>query len=64
MSTQNCREAMSLLAESIEALRRQCELLPESHPAPGGTLDSAEEVVATTQQMSEHMMKCPICRSQ
>lgn len=65
MSIRSCPEGTLLLANLAEAMRRQCELA--AHPAsPHETaleMDSAEAVQAANHHATDHMMQCPICRT-
>jgi hypothetical protein len=55
-----------LLDNVAEALRRQCELPAESVRADQVTLEHniAEAVSAATRRATDHLMQCPICRTQ
>lgn len=65
MSIRSCPEGTLLLANLAEAMRRQCELA--AHPASPHEIalemDTAEAVQAANRHATDHMMQCPICRT-
>jgi hypothetical protein len=65
MSVQSCPEGMLLIANLGEAMRRQCEL--PAHPTSADEialeLDASEAVQDANRHATDHIMKCPICRT-
>jgi hypothetical protein len=66
MSILACQEGARLIANATEALRRQCEFPPRT--GGGGRdfyleMEIEELVQAANRHVAEHMMHCPICRS-
>jgi hypothetical protein len=65
MSILACQEGALLIANAAEALRRQCELPPKT--GSSGELSHEMEIEAAVhaanRHVAEHMMHCPICRS-
>ena len=65
MSVQSCPEGMLLIANLGEAMRRQCELPAHAASADGIALelDTSEAVQDANRHATDHIMKCPICRT-
>ncbi|MCU1323732.1 MAG: hypothetical protein JWM43_3381 [Acidobacteriaceae bacterium] len=73
MPLQACPEGSSLIANVAEALSRQCDLRSDiaSPDASQGTSETelagkreiALALRAANRRATEHLMKCPICRS-
>ena len=65
MSILYCPEGALLLQNIAEAMRRQCELPAKSKSIEALALemDTSEAVQAANRHASDHLMKCPICRT-
>lgn len=66
MSILSCPEGSLLIANLAEAMRRQCELPAETKTPYEIALemDTAEAVQAANRHATDHLIKCPICRTQ
>ena len=65
MSILACQEGVLLITKAAEALlRRQCEPPAKTHTDQIALdVDVEEAVEAANHHVAEHMMHCPICRS-
>jgi hypothetical protein len=60
-----CHEGTLLIANAAEALRRQCELPARTATVIEVALEihTEEAVNAAIRHVTDHMMHCPICRT-
>jgi len=65
MSILSCPEGALLINNLAEAMRRQCELSaePRSTYEIAREMDTAEAVQSATRHATNHLMRCPICRT-
>jgi NADH:ubiquinone oxidoreductase subunit F (NADH-binding) len=65
MSILSCPEGTQLIDNLSEAMRRQCEHLAEakSMQEVAREMETAEEVCAATRHAADHLLQCPICRT-
>jgi hypothetical protein len=57
-----CQEAKLLIDNAAEALRRLCEL-PADPTDNALQMDVSEAIHDANKHMADHMMRCPICRT-
>ncbi|WP_158792630.1 hypothetical protein [Granulicella sp. L60] len=65
MSILSCPEGARLLNNLAEAMRLQCELPAQTKSSYEIALemDTAEAVQYATRYATDHLMRCPICRT-
>jgi hypothetical protein len=65
MSILDCPEGMRLIANVSEALHRQCDLPAQASSSEeiAREMDLAEAVRAASRHATDHLSKCPICRT-
>jgi hypothetical protein len=63
MSILACQEGALLISNAAEALRRQCELPPNTGGNLSLEMEIEEAVQAANRHVADHMMRCPICRT-
>ncbi len=65
MAALSCPERMSLLANLMEAMRRQCDLsdVNASSQEIALQMEISEPVRSAIRRTCEHQLRCPICRA-